>query len=62
MAIYEFPHTRNYEQPIDQLILELTKKVEDLEKRVTKLEGEVHQKWVILIFLMLEIMIAIYRF
>ena len=41
MAIYEFPHTRNYEQPIDQLILELTKKVEDLEARVTKLEGEV---------------------
>ena len=40
MAIYEFPHTRNYEQPIDQLILELTKKVEDLEARVTKLEGE----------------------
>ena len=44
MAIYDFPHTRNYEQPIDQLILELTKKVEDLEARVTKLEGEVHQK------------------
>ena len=44
MAIYEFPHTRNYEQPLDQLILELTKKVEDLEARVTKLEGEVHQK------------------
>ena len=44
MAIYEFPHTRNYEQPINQLILELTKKVEDLEARVTKLEGEVHQK------------------
>ena len=41
MAIYELPHTRNYEQPIDQLILELTKKVEDLEARVTKLEGEV---------------------
>ena len=41
MAIYEFPHTRNYEQPIDQIILELTKKVEDLEARVTKLEGEV---------------------
>ena len=41
MAIYEFPHTRNYEQPLDQLILELTKKVEDLEARVTKLEGEV---------------------
>ena len=41
MAIYDFPHTRNYEQPIDQLILELTKKVEDLEARVTKLEGEV---------------------
>ena len=41
MTIYEFPHTRNYEQPIDQLILELTKKVEDLEKRVGKLEGEV---------------------
>ena len=62
MAIYEFPHTRNYEQPIDQLILELTKKVEDLEARVTKLEGEVQKQWVILIFLMLEIMIAIYRF
>ena len=44
MAIYEFPHTRNYEQPIDQLILALTNKVEDLEARVTKLEGEVHQK------------------
>ena len=44
MAIYDFPHTRNYEQPIDQLILELTKKVEELEERVTKLEGEVHQK------------------
>ena len=44
MAIYEFPHTRNYEQPIDQLILELTKKVEDLEERVAKLEGEVQQK------------------
>lgn len=44
MAIYEFPHTRNYEQPIDQLILELTKKVEDLEKRVAKLESEVPQK------------------
>lgn len=41
MAIYEFPHTRNYEQPIDQLILQLTKKIEDLEERVTKLEGEV---------------------
>ena len=44
MAIYEFPHTRNYEQPLDQLILELTKKVKDLEERVAKLEGEVHQK------------------
>ena len=44
MAIYEFPHTRNYEQPIDQLILELSKKVEDLEKRVAKLESEVQQK------------------
>ena len=44
MAIYEFPHTRNYEPPIDQLILQLTKKVEELEERVTKLEGEVHQK------------------
>ena len=44
MAIYDFPHTRNYEQPIDQLILQLTKKVEELEERVTKLEGEVHQK------------------
>lgn len=41
MAIYEFPHTRNYEQPIDQLILELTKRIEELEKRVAKLEGEV---------------------
>ena len=38
MAIYDFPHTRNYEQPIDQLILQLTKKIEDLEERVTKLE------------------------
>ena len=38
MAIYEFPHTRNYEQPLDQLILQLTKKIEDLEERVTKLE------------------------
>ena len=44
MAIYEFPHTRNYEQPLDQLILQLTKKVEELEERLTKLEGEVHQK------------------
>ena len=44
MTIYEFPHTRNYEQPIDQLILELTKKVEDLEKRVAKLEGEVTEQ------------------
>ena len=41
MAIYDFPHTRNYEQPIDQLILQLTKKVEELEARVAKLEGEV---------------------
>ena len=44
MAIYEFPHTRNYEQPIDQLILELTKKVEELEERVTKLESEVNKQ------------------
>lgn len=44
MAIYEFPHTRNYEQPIDQLILELTKKVEELEARVAKLEGEVNKQ------------------
>ena len=44
MASYEFPHTRNYEQPLDQLILQLTKKVEELEERLTKLEGEVHQK------------------
>lgn len=44
MAIYEFPHTRNYEQPLDQLILELTKKIEDLEKRVAKLEGEVQKQ------------------
>ena len=44
MAIYEFPHARNYEQPIDQLILELTKKVEDLEARVTKLESEVNKQ------------------
>ena len=44
MAIYEFPHTRNYEQPIDQLILQLTKKVEELEERVTKLEGEVQKQ------------------
>ena len=62
MAIYEFPHTRNYEQPIDQLILQLTKKVEELEERVTKLESEVNKQWVILISHMLEIMIAIYRF
>ena len=41
MAIYDFPHTRNYEQPLDQLILQLTKKVEELEERVAKLEGEV---------------------
>ena len=41
MAIYEFPHTRNYEQPIDKLILELTQKVKELEERVAKLEGEV---------------------
>ena len=44
MAIYDFPHTRNYEQPIDQLILELTKKIEDLEKRIAKLEGEVNKQ------------------
>ena len=44
MAIYEFPHTRNYEEPIDQLILELTKKVEELEARVAKLEGEVNKQ------------------
>ena len=44
MAIYEFPHTRNYEQPLDQLILELTKKVKDLEERVAKLEGEVNKQ------------------
>ena len=44
MAIYDFPHTRNYEQPIDQLILELTKKVKDLEERVAKLEGEVNKQ------------------
>ena len=62
MAIYDFPHTRNYEQPIDQLILELTKRIEELEERVTKLEGEVKKQWVILISHMLEIMIAIYRF
>ena len=41
MAIYDFPHTRNYEQPLDQLILQLTKKIEELEERVTKLESEV---------------------
>ena len=62
MAIYDFPHTRNYEEPIDQLILELTKKVEDLEARVAKLEGEVNKQWVILISHILVIMIAIYRF
>ena len=44
MAIYEFPHTRNYEQPLDQLILQLTKKVEELEDRVTKLESEVNKQ------------------
>jgi len=44
MAIYEFPHTRNYEQPIDQLILQLTKKVEELEERVAKLEGKVNKQ------------------
>ena len=44
MAIYDFPHTRNYEQPIDQLILQLTKKIEELEERVTKLEGEVQKQ------------------
>ena len=44
MTIYDFPHTRNYEQPIDQLILELTKKIEDLEKRIAKLEGEVNKQ------------------
>ena len=62
MAIYEFPHTRNYEQPIDQLILELTKKVKDLEERVAKLESEVNKQWVTLISLILVTMIAIYRF
>ena len=44
MAIYEFPHTRNYEQPINQLILELTKRIEELEDRVTKLESEVNKQ------------------
>ena len=44
MAIYEFPHTRNYEEPIDQLILQLTKRIEELEERVTKLESEVPQQ------------------
>ena len=44
MAIYEFPQTRKYEQPIDQLILQLTKKVKDLEERVAKLEGEVNKQ------------------
>ena len=44
MPIYDFPHTRNYDQPIDQLILELTKKIEDLEKRIAKLEGEVNKQ------------------
>ena len=44
MTIYDFPHTRNYEQPIEQLILELTKKIEDLEKRIAKLEGEVNKQ------------------
>ena len=44
MAIYEFPHTRNYEQPLDQLILQLTKKVEELEERLTKLESEVNKQ------------------
>ena len=44
MAIYEFPHTRNYEQPIDQVILQLTKRIEELEERVTKLESEVPQQ------------------
>ena len=41
MSYFDFPHTRNYEQPIDQLILQLTKRIEELEDRVTKLEGEV---------------------
>ena len=44
MAIYEFPHTRNYEQPLDQLILQLTKKIEELEERVAKLEREVNKQ------------------
>ena len=44
MAIYEFPHTRNYEQPLDQLILQLTKKIEELEVRVAKLESEVNKQ------------------
>ena len=44
MAIYDFPHTRNYEQPIDQLILQLTKKVEELEERVAKLESKVNKQ------------------
>ena len=44
MAIYEFPHTRNYEQPLDQLILQLTKKVEELEERVAKLESKVNKQ------------------
>ena len=44
MAIYEFPHTRNYEQPLDQLILQLSKKVEELEERVAKLESEVNKQ------------------
>ena len=44
MAIYEFPHTRNYEQPIDQLILQLTKRIEELEDRVANLESEVNKQ------------------
>ena len=44
MAIYDFPHTRNYEEPIDQLILQLTKKIEELEERVAKLESEVNKQ------------------
>ena len=44
MAIYDFPHTRNYEQPLDQLILQLTKKIEELEERITKLESEVNKQ------------------
>lgn len=43
MAIYEFPHTRNYEKNTDKLILELIYRIEALEKRVEELEEKIKE-------------------